>query len=490
MNTIETALTTANASVMPVSNSTHTFRTFLRRLSLLAILLITFVSEASAAQYVIYNGTYFLAIKNSNNIEATTTFNPATCIWTGPENGASGYFSIEYNGDTYYLNRTTSGWNSTISVSTSASSHWNVKGSMIYTSVTSNWLGTTNYYLYYDSGWKTWNQANNSSNNVLYLCSVEASTGGEATKSYAINIGNVVANPTTLDHKGTSTVTVSGGSVTVTTTTTSGYNKYTLTPNSGSGDPIVLYSNSSTPVTTTETKSPTGYSWTLSSTNNANLNSSTTATTTNTVTYSNASATNTQVTIEVRALYTADGTTHQSDAVSTTITLNRVLSNPTSITAQDLTLIAGETGTVSYTLQPSGAYDQMTYTVADESVASIDIHGTVTAKKAGSTQFTVTAYNYDDTEACSTSNTITVMERCATPVVRIENATKKVTITCSEPSDATIYYTTDGTAPTTSSYVYTGTFTITSGMVKAIAVRDGWAESYVGSATLEGDCRL
>lgn len=484
MNTIETALTTASASVMPVSNSTHTFRTFLRRLSLLAILLITFVSEASSAQYVIYNGTYFLAIKNRNSIEATTTFNPATCIWTGPENGASGYMSIEYNGSTYYLNKVNNSYN--LSVSTSASSRWNVNDNMIYTPVTSFWGGSTNYYLQYDSGWKTYTNANDSKNNVLYHCSIESSTGGETIKSYAINIGNVVANPTTLDHKGTSTVTVSGGSVTVTTTTTSGYNKYTLTPNSGSGDPIVLYSNSSTPVTTTETKSPTGYSWTLSSTDNASLNSSTTATTSNVVTYSTASATTTQVTVEVRALYTADGTTHQSDAVSTTITLNRVLSNPTSITAKDLTLIAGETGTVSYTLQPSGAYDQVTFDVADESIASIDMHGVATAKKAGSTRFTVTAYNYDDSEACSTSNTITVLQRCATPTVSIGNATKKVTITCAEPSDATIYYTTNGTDPTTASNVYIGPFTITSGMVKAIAVRDGWAESFVGSATFGG----
>ena len=476
-----------SASVMHNPSPVWSTRPTVRRLAILVILLMAFTLGARAAQYVIYNGTYFLAIKNKNSIEATTTFNPATCIWTGPENGASGYLSIEYDGATYYLNRSASGWNSTISVSTSASSHWNVKGSMIYTSTTSSWLGTTNYYLHYDSGWKTWNQANNSSNNVLYLCSVEASTGGEATKSYAINIGNVVANPTTLDHKGTSTVTVSGSSVTVTTTTTSGYNKYTLTPNSGSGDPIVLYSNSSTPVTTTETKSPTGYSWTLSSTDNASLNSGTTATTTNIVTYNTASPTDMQVTLEVRALYAVDGTTHQSDATSTIITLNRVLSNPTSITAEDLTLVAGETGTITYTLEPAGAYEEVTYHVADESVASIDFRGIVTAKKAGSTQCSITAYNYDGSEACHTTNTITVTQRCATPTVRIESATKKVTITCAEPSDATIYYTTNGTEPTTASSIYTGPFTITNGVVKAIAVKDGWADSFVGSASSGGD---
>ena len=472
--------------------SAHNTHSFWQRYLVAIALLVTCVLGVKAEQYVIChkngNNTYFLAIDENNSIVATTTFNPTTCVWTGPADEASGHLSIEYNGSTYYLNRITSGWNSTISVNTSASSNWNVKGSMIFTS-TSGYFGTTDYYLHYDSGWKTWNQANDSRNNVLYRCSVEASTGGEATKSYAINIGNVVANPTTLDHKGTSTVTVSGGSVTVTTTTTSGYNKYTLTPNSGSGDPIVLYSNSSTPVTTTETQSPTGYSWALSSTDNASLSSSTTSTATNVVTYNNASATDKQVTVEVRALYTADGTTHQSDAVSTTITLSRKQENPTSITAEDMTLIAGETATMIYTLYPSGAYDKVAYDVDEGTIASINLLGVVTAKKAGSTQFTITAYNLDGSEACSTSNTITVLQRCATPTIHIERTTKEVTITCSEPADATIYYTTDGTDPAIAraSQVYTGPFTITGGMVKAIAVRDGWANSHVGIATLGGN---
>ena len=458
----------------------------LRRLCMLAVLFMAFTLGASAAQYVIYNGTYFLAIKNKNSIEATTTFNPATCIWTGPENGASGYLSIEYDGATYYLNRSTSGWNSTISVSTSASSHWNVKGSMIYTSTTSSWLGTTNYYLYYDSGWKTWNQTNNSSNNVLYLCTSEA-LEGNVTKSYALTIESVIVNPATLSHGETATATVNGGSVTITTTTTPGNTKYTLTPNSGSGTTHTIYATSSTSTTTTETQTPTGYSWTLSSANNATLNSSTTSTTTNLVTYNTASPTDAQITLEVRALYTANETTHQSDAVSTTITLNRVLSNPTSIIPQDLTLIVGETGSITYTLEPSGAHDNVRYEIADESVASIDIRGTVTAKKAGSTLCTLTAYNYDGSEACHTTSTITVIERCATPTVSIESSTRKVTITCDEPSGATIYYTTNGTEPTTASSIYTGPFTITNGVVKAIAVKDGWADSFVGSASSGGD---
>ena len=109
------------ASTLNGSHAAHNVYSPLRRLTLLVTLLITFVSEASSAQYVIYNGTYFLAIKNKNSIEATTTFNPATCIWTGPEDGASGPMSIEYNGSTYYLYRS----GTSLAVRDQAYTYWN-----------------------------------------------------------------------------------------------------------------------------------------------------------------------------------------------------------------------------------------------------------------------------------------------------------------------------------------------------------------------------
>ena len=67
--------------------------------------------------------------------------------------------------------------------------------------------------------------------------------------------------------------------------------------------------------------------------------------------------------------------------------------------------------------------------------------------------------------------------------------TQIVEMSC-EQSDATIYYTTDGTVPTTDSQVYTGRFLVSSDTtVKAIAVKDGYIDSAYAAAkfVINGD---
>ena len=90
-----------------------------------------------------------------------------------------------------------------------------------------------------------------------------------------------------------------------------------------------------------------------------------------------------------------------------------------------------------------------------------------------------------DSEIASASYTIALP--CATPTFsepegEVDKGTT-VTITCATDG-ATIYYTTDGTTPTTSSSEYSSALTInTNQTIKAIAAKDGNANSAVASAT-------
>lgn len=72
----------------------------------------------------------------------------------------------------------------------------------------------------------------------------------------------------------------------------------------------------------------------------------------------------------------------------------------------------------------------------------------------------------------------------ANPSITISEG--NVTITCST-NGAVIYYTTDGTAPSTSSTAYTAAFTVESGVtIKAVAVKDGVYSSTVSKTYTAG----
>ncbi len=80
-----------------------------------------------------------------------------------------------------------------------------------------------------------------------------------------------------------------------------------------------------------------------------------------------------------------------------------------------------------------------------------------------------------------------IIEPAATPVIAPASgsyvSSVSVTITCSTPG-STIYYTIDGSAPTTASAIYTSAFELTaSTTVKAIATAPGFNQSAMASAT-------
>ena len=94
----------------------------------------------------------------------------------------------------------------------------------------------------------------------------------------------------------------------------------------------------------------------------------------------------------------------------------------------------------------------------------------------------VTKSGYTDSEV-----TTTTIYKVATPTIQ-DNGSHAISITTTT-SSATIYYTTDGTDPTTSSTLYTGPSADFSDQnIRAIAVKDGWINSDIGSGTVSIKC--
>ena len=412
----------------PARNTRDTHTLWQRCLVAIALLVTCVLGVKAETQYTIcHNGQFYAAFNpNGRKVLATETFDEATCVWTLND---AGEIYIIHDGTTYYLNRfdgTIDGiYTAHLTADVTRTSTWIIDEGKLYTPVTIL-IWTYNYYLQYDGSWKFTSQQTN---------------GGKLLTEYVTGPTTPEPERITINPKSISLLV--GEKATVT---------YTISPEGAHED--IRYTINDDNVASVDENGVI----TAKSVGNAIL--------------------------RVTA-YKSDGTEARYDECEITVTIL----DPEEISVGDLNLIVGETETISYTLKPAGAYDRVEFYIADESIATIGINDVVTGKKAGSTSLITTARNYDGSVACSVTSTINVEQRCATPTIHIERTTKEVTITCSEPADATIYYTTDGTDPTIAraSQVYTGPFTITGGMVKAIAVRDGWADSHVGIATLGGN---
>ena len=143
--------------------------------------------------------------------------------------------------------------------------------------------------------------------------------------------------------------------------------------------------------------------------------------------------------------------------------------------------------TVSIACDTDGATIYYTTNGATPTTNSTKYTGAFTLSSNATVKAIAVKSGWNNSDVASASFTYTV-ETVATPTItpnggELKYGNNTVTIACATDG-ATIYYTTNGATPTTSSTKYTGAFTLTSNAtVKAIAVKTGWNNSSVASAS-------
>ena len=197
----------------------------------------------------------------------------------------------------------------------------------------------------------------------------------------------------------------------------------------------------------------------------------------------------------------ADGTITAHKAGTATVTINVAETDTYAAATKTVTVTVNKAAVTvtakSYTIKVGEALPTYAYDVAGLvngetlpidvtiscNVADSNTAGTYTITVSGAANSTNYTFSY-------VNGTLTVSEKevVATPTFTPASGTtftssQKVTISCAT-AGAKIYYTTDGTEPTTASTLYNGAFTITTTTtIKAIAVKDGMTDSAVVTAT-------
>jgi len=185
-----------------------------------------------------------------------------------------------------------------------------------------------------------------------------------------------------------------------------------------------------------------------------------------------ATATTTTTTIPAHTTYTFNGTTYYY--YNNTIYTSTAAFSSSSSTGANVT----------YTWTLSGDASTHANTSSSDNTYTIN-YNLAGASENKNYTLTVTAQSNDVSKTATASVTLLNQATCATPTFNFNNTNNQVTLSTAT-AGATIYYTTNGSTPTTSSTQYTGPFEQSSAAtIKAIAVKEWMADSPVGVFNVE-----
>ncbi len=409
----------------------------MRKYLLMAALLLAGTLTAGAqTNYVFYNATYgYLYNDNGTTKSGDLRFDKSS-VWTasgtigGTSRTIQSYTSQQYLGASAGLSNTSSNW----------------RGNNNYLCYRT---GGTNYYLKATSA-TTFTTNNNQNNGQRYAYyTVTIYEGVETLTDFTINSGADVITQTGNYNYGHSN-----------SQYTPAYTDYYF-----SNTHHYVGSSNNTLANVNATNVTTGYTWTLSD---------------NAAGY----ATLTDNTINVTAIPTSDLTLTLTCSVTyqgITKTATKLVTIQGTKPSAPIISVSGNTATLSTTAVGSTTIrytlDGTDPTASTGTVYSgaIDLSGSSTSPV---TIKAITVRNGNASDITEQSVTLTLPE----PTITINGEAQTASIS-SSVAGVTIYYTTDGTTPTTSSTQYTTTLTGLAYMtnVKAIAVKDGWNNSPVAS---------
>lgn len=416
-----------------------------RSVIMMAALLLGGLTARAQSLYVIHNGDNYLSHNASTgavNTSRETTFDPTTCFWTVSNNYLRPVNSSGTVLGNLYLRPRSA--NRTYSLNTSTNTNY------------ATWNGLSDggqpyYNRYLRLNGTTWEMSTSTSNRGT-LRLVTVSTVSTTSTPPTISGADV------LTATGNSTYTATGAAY-----QQGGYTNYRF----NSTDHFFNGNTSITPAAAT-IGSP---SWTLTDNPYATVNSSGVVNV--------GTLPETDITLTLSATVSVTGGTPAAPD-NTKFTATKVITIQGTKPPAPVISVSGSTATLSTDAVGSTTI-RYTLDGTDPTASTGTVYsGAIDLSASGTSPVTIKAVTVRSGNASDVS-TETVTLTLDAPVITVDGAAGTATITAA--AGTTIYYTTNGTTPTTSSTPYTGALSGLSPMttIKAIAVKDGWNDSPMAS---------